>query len=432
MAELVNQQWQPAEQSGLVAADRRGGGYSAYIPDPLCGRPLALDGELGSAAADAERAIRGLSTLPGSRGLAAISRLLTRSEAISSSMIEGITPSPQQVALAELGLTERVRGLSDKAKLVANNIAVLRTASGDLVNSAAVRTTDIEALHDGLLPNEKHRGIRTVQNWIGGSNWNPLSAEFVPPPPDMVASLVDDLVRYINGASHGPLIQAGLVHAQFETIHPFTDGNGRVGRALIHTVLARGGLSPDAVLPISLVLATLRNRYVEGLSSYRYIGPADRTEASIGQRAWLTFFVEAASIAIDQAAQLAADVSALEAAWNHKVQKTRAARGLRTAPRTNSASQRVLSLLPEAPVLTARSAERLIEVSFTAARNALEELADASVLTRKVIDRGTTGYLAHDILDLVGITERRLASTQFNTRVAPPSRPAPAHPPARG
>ncbi len=431
MAELIHRHWQPADQSGLVAADHRGGRYSAYVPDVLCGRPLALDGALGASAAAAERAIRSLSTLPGSRGLAAISRLLTRSEATSSSMIEGIAPSPQQVALAELGLTEKVRGLSDKAKLVANNIAVLRTASGELVSSPGITITDIEALHDGLLPDDRHRGIRTVQNWIGGSNWNPLSAQFVPPPPEMVPTLVDDLVRYMNGASHGPLIQAGLAHAQFETIHPFTDGNGRVGRALIHTVLARGGLSPDAVLPVSLVLATLSDRYVEGLNSYRYIGPADRAEASSGQTAWLTFFIEAASIAIDQAAQLAADVSALETAWHHKVHQNRAERGLRTILRTNSAAQRMLSLLPEAPVLTARSAERLIDVSFNTARNALEELADAGVLTRKVIERGTTGYLAHDILDLVGITERRLASTQFDTRTSPPSRPAPARPPTR-
>lgn len=431
MAELVKLQWQPADQSGLVAADRRGGSYSAYIPDPLCRRPLAIDGDLGTSAAEAERAIRGLSMLPGSRGLAAISRLLTRSEAISSSMIEGIAPSPQQVALAELGLTEKVGGLSDKARLVANNIAVLRTASGELVSSPAIQATDIEALHDGLLPNERHRGIRTVQNWIGGSNWNPLSAQFVPPPPDTVPILVDDLVRYINGATHGPLIQAGLAHAQFETIHPFTDGNGRVGRALIHTVLARGGLSPDAVLPISLVLATLGDRYVEGLNGYRYLGPADSDAAVSGHTAWLTFFIKAAAIAIDQAAQLASDVSALEAVWHYKVQQNRADRGLRTAPRANSASQRMLSLLPEAPVLTARSAQRLVEVSFNAARNALEELADAGILTRKLIERGTTGYLAHDVLDLVGITERRLASTQFDTRISPPSRPAPAHPPAR-
>ncbi|MBD0021531.1 Fic family protein [Gordonia pseudamarae] len=431
MAHLRDLHWQPADQSGLVASDRRGGRFSAYVPDPLCNRPLALDGELGAAAASAERAIRHLAAVPGSRGLSAISRLLTRSEAISSSMIEGIAPSPQQVALAELGLTESVRGLSDKARLVARNIAVLRAASGELVTSPEVTVADIEALHDGLLQGDHHRGIRVVQNWIGGSNWNPLRAEFVPPPPELVPALMADLVRYVNGASHGPLIQAGLVHAQFETIHPFTDGNGRVGRALIHTVLARGGLSPDAVLPISLVLATLSERYVAGLNSYRYAGGADRVEAGRGQATWLAFFIEATTIAIHQAAQLADDVSALETSWQRKVNQDRAARGLRIAPRADSAAQRILSILPEAPVLTGRSVERLIDVSFNAARGALDELADAGVLTRKVIDRRTTGYLAHDILDLVGITERRLASTQFDTRVAPPSRPVPASPPRR-
>ena len=155
---------------------------------------------------------------------------------------------------------EQVRGFSEHARLVANNITVLRRATQDLVDTHEVSVDDIVALHAALLPDERHHGLREVQNWIGGSNWHPLDADFVPPPWDQVARLLDDLVGFLNGSSTGPLIQAALVHAQFETIHPFTDGNGRVGRALIHTVLARRGLAPGAVLPISLVLATLSDR----------------------------------------------------------------------------------------------------------------------------------------------------------------------------
>lgn len=82
--------------------------------------------------------------------------------------------------------------------------------------------------------------------------------------------LLEDLVNYLNGASHSPIVQAALVHAQFETIHPYSDGNGRVGRALIHTVLTRRGLTSDAILPVSLILATFRDRYVSALNAYRH------------------------------------------------------------------------------------------------------------------------------------------------------------------
>lgn len=153
-------------------------------------------------------------------------------------MIEGIAPSPAQVALAELSHDEDIRGFSDQAALVANNITVLHRATQELVTTRELTTTDIVSLHTALLPNEQqHRGLRTVQNWIGGSNWHPLDADFVPPSHNEVPRLLADLPAYLNGAAHGPLTQAGLVHAQFETIHPFTDGNGRVGRALIHTIM---------------------------------------------------------------------------------------------------------------------------------------------------------------------------------------------------
>src|SRR5687767_6354057 len=223
---------------------------------------------LSMKAAEAEEAVRELSQGPYAANLEGMARFLLRSEAIASSLIEGISPSPQQVALAELAQDEDVRGFSEQAKLVANNITVLRRASRELVDARRISVDDIVDLHSALLPNEQHQGLRTVQNWIGGSNWHPLDADFVPPSSRHVKPLMSDLAEYMNGSLHAPLVQAALVHAQFETIHPFTDGNGRVGRALIHTILARRGLAPRAVLPVSLVLSTLRESYVRSLSAY--------------------------------------------------------------------------------------------------------------------------------------------------------------------
>ena len=125
------------------------------------------------------------------------------------------------------------------------------------VENSFATTPEITPEHLGQLQSEllgAHPtvpvGIRKIQNWIGGSGRTPIGAEFVPPPP-------------------GALTQAAIIHAQFETIHPFADGNGRVGRALIHGTLLRRGLTHQTILPISLILGTWSKRYVEGLTAFR-------------------------------------------------------------------------------------------------------------------------------------------------------------------
>jgi len=104
---------------------------------------------------------------------------------------------------------------------------------------------------------DAHAGaIRQEQNWIGGSSYNPCSAAFVPPPPEYVPDLLDDLCQFCNSDDIPAVAQAAIAHAQFDTIHPFVDGNGRTGRALIHLVLRRRGLATRVLPPVSLVLAT--------------------------------------------------------------------------------------------------------------------------------------------------------------------------------
>jgi len=427
VADWVPDRWDGGSVSGLPARDRRSGEYHRYLPDPLSGRPLHVPAWLESKAAAVERRVRDLGSAPGVEGPEGVARFLLRSEAIASSRIEGIAPSPQQVALAELAQEERFGGVADQARLVANNITVLRSAASSLAEAEAVTVADVEALQRALLPEERHHGLRSVQNWIGGSSWHPLDADFVPPPADAVPALMDDLVAAVNGSVQAPLVQAALVHAQVETIHPFTDGNGRVGRALVHTVLRRRGLTTSAVLPVSLVLLTLGERYVQGLTDYRYTGDVSGEGARAGAAAWLDLFLEAAEVAAVQAAGLTEEVAALRQEWDERVRERREHLG-RRAPRADSATARLLRLLPEAPVLTARAAQRLLSVAFDNARGGLEELAEAQVLRRRKVDKGTTAYLASEVFDLLGHTERRLASTQWDTRLSPPVRPVPARP----
>lgn len=428
MAELLASRWSPTLDGPGSWRARRGGTFHAYLPDRFADRALRFDAALAELAAEAERAVRGLRR-DVSQPLDNLARFLLRSEAMASSRIEGLMVSAQQVALAELAEKEGLagRGFSVNARLVANNVSTVARATTTLAGAAAVTATGIEALHSALLPEERHQGYRTVQNWIGGSDYGPLDASFVPPPPDRVRPLMDDLAGYMSGAVHAPLIQAGLAHAQFETIHPFTDGNGRVGRALIHTVLARRGLTPTAVLPISLVLLTRSDEYVDGLGAYRYVGAPEDAGARSGVARWLTTFLAATLTAVEQSRVFAADLRELRLGWLERVNAHRAGLGLRPL-RTGSTVARLVARLPGEPVLTARLVQHLAEVSFPAARKALEDLAEAGVLRRRQIERGTTAYFAPEVFELITFTERRLASTRWDTRESKPRRAVPARP----
>jgi Fic family protein len=215
------------------------------------------------------------------------------------------------------------------------------------------------------------------------------------------------------------------VHAQFETIHPFRDGNGRVGRALIHTVLVRRGLTRHAVLPISPVLLTRSQDYVQGLTDYRYSGAPTSLPAREAVSAWLRVFLLAVGTAVTQAEQFAASLAELRLRWEQDVAAKRREQNLRATPRADSATSRILATLQEHPVLTTASVMRLFEVSRPAAVTALDELASAGVLAKRRLDRQTGGYLAMDVFALITAAERQLASTRWDTGRARPARPTP-------
>lgn len=416
--------WASSIESGLPRRDRRSGIYRRYVPDPLIGSPLLLPPDLDELVALAEQAVRRLSG--DARDLAGIARFLLRSEAIASSRIEGIAPAVQQVALAELGVRETVPDVSAQARLVANNMTVLHEARTVLVAAPVVTADHVIDLHAALLPDEPHHhGIRTVQNWIGGSDHHPLDADFVPPAPERVPALLDDLIAYLNGGGHSPIVQAALVHAQFETIHPFTDGNGRVGRALIHTVLTRRGLTTEAVLPVSLVLSTLRNDYVGGLTAYRHSAPIGSGGFHDARATWLRVFASAVVTASDQAGRLAVDLAALRSEWEDRLAFARSSLGRVRGLRSDSATALIVRDLPATPVLTSATVQRTHGVTHVAADRALAELVAAGILQAHK-RRGVRYYQARDVLELVTVTERRLASTKFDTRISPPARPVPA------
>src|SRR5450830_737789 len=187
----------------------------------------------------------------GSRNLAALGQFLIRTESVASSKIEDIEASSDDYARAMHG----IRSSESATSMVAATTAI--TQMVDRASDEGVITLDaILAAHLALMKDDPRDGryggqLRTVQNWIGGSDFTPRGAVHVPPPPDTVPVYMVDLLKFANRDDVNPIAQAATVHAQFESIHPFTDGNGRIGRALINAILRRRGLTTTTVTPLA-------------------------------------------------------------------------------------------------------------------------------------------------------------------------------------
>jgi hypothetical protein len=178
------------------------------------------------------------------------------------------------------------------------------------------------------------------------------------------------------------------------------------------------------VLPISPVLLTRSREYVAGLTAYRYLGAEDSAPAQAAQSLWLSCFLQAVAVAVEQAAQFATDLAELQERWAADLAAHRRREGIREVPRADSATARILATLQEHPVLTTPTVMRLFDLSQPPASAALEELTVAGVLTARKLGRAKA-FLATDVFDLITFAERRLASTRWDTAAAGPSRPAP-------
>jgi Fic family protein len=263
---------------------------------------------------------------------------------------------------------------------------------------------------------EEHAGqLRTEQNWIGGSDYNPCSAAFVPPPPEFVATLMEDLCRFCNDDALPAVAQAALAHAQFETIHPFANGNGRTGRALIHFVLRRRGLARRILPPVSLVLATWARDYIGGLTASRYRGKANSREAHEGINIWIARFAGACSRAVSNASSFERRAQQIGADWRNRLGRVRA----------GSATDLLLRSLIGAPVITANSAAEMIGRSFPQTNDAIDRLVNADILRQVNVGRRNRAFEAPEIIEAFTSLERQLASPEGDTRTSRPARPVP-------
>jgi Fic family protein len=361
------------------------------VPDRIGDWSASLAPDSVAAVAEATAALAHLDRSPARLApLEALARQLLRAESLASSRIEGLELSHQRLARA--AFWEEAH--DPRAADVVGNVAAMERAIEIAATADPFAVADIRAIHETLLRFTLDRGIagkvRAKQNWIGRSSHSPRDADYVPPPPGHLEPLLRDLCAFMNRDDVPGIVQAAVAHAQFETIHPFADGNGRVGRCLIHAVLIRRGLAPRYVPPISLILAADARDYVAGLVDFR----EDRGDA------WIERFADATTLAAREAERLAEEIEALGKRWVERAER----------PRRDSSAYAILAALPAHPVIDVATAQRLAGVSDVAAGRALERLEQAGILTRIGDRRRDRVWEARELYDLVTEIERDLQS----------------------
>jgi Fic family protein len=424
MSRVIHRHW-PGNPDAPSRQGRTSCDYDAYSPDLLTGRHFTLEGDVAADVADAETAVTRLNAQASALAdTEALARLLLRAESVASSRIEGLEIGARRLLRAEAAkeLGEPTRDVT--AAEVLSNIDAMSEAISEIGPGDPISVTTLLAFHQRLFGNTrqaKHAGrLREKQNWIGGSDYSPCSAAFVPPPPELVPELMADLCAFCTSESLPAVAQAAIAHAQFETIHPFADGNGRTGRALIQLVLRRRGLATRIMPPISLVLATWAKDYVDGLTATRYHGPATGKDAQAALNLWVGRFAGACQRSVSDAASFETRIQQIQSEWRTRLGPVRA----------NSAADLLLTAIAGAPVLTVGGAATLISRSYPQTNAAIERLVSAGILSQITIGRRNRAFEAPAIVNAFTDLERQLASPNGNTRTSQPVRPVTLRRPA--
>ncbi len=356
--------------------------FSSFIPNPLPpDPPLLLDGEIIELLTEAMLALGRLDAasvqLP-DQSLLVYSYV--RKEAVLSSQIEGTQSSLSELLQYELG--NAPLGLTDDVVEVSNYVAALEHGLDRLHDDFPLSNRLIRQIHEILLSRGRGSGkmpgeFRRSQMWIGGSR--PSNATFVPPPHTHVQESMGSLERFLHASDdRSPiLIKTGLAHLQFETIHPFLDGNGRVGRLLITLMLCHAGILRLPVLYLSLYLKRHRTTYYELLDDVRASGDWER---------WLAFFLEGVRDTAVNAYATSERLTNLFETHRNRIEEM--------ANRRSSVS-RVHEVLKSRPVTTIAELSRLAEVTYPTASSAITALADLDI-AREITGRQTNRVFVYD------------------------------------
>lgn len=351
---------------------RHTGPYEAAIPPLIADLQIPMSNETAALAGEASAEIARFDAELGA-DIAPYAPLLLRSESAASSQIENLTASAKAIALAELGDPTR----HNAAIIVANTRAM----------QAALRLADqldeqaILDMHEVLLGPSHPEWVgrwRDEQVWIGGNSYGPHGALFVPPRHERVPGAMADLVTFMRRDDIAVLVQAAIAHAQFETIHPFPDGNGRTGRAIIHSLLRAKQLTRTMTVPVSAGLLADTDAYFDSLTAYRSGGPTAIVE----------LIAEASFRAITNGRTLAAELSTTRQGWDDQI-----------TARRDAAVHRLADLLVRQPVIDSPLVQRELEVAATNANTAIEHLVDKGILVKVSGNYRNRKWAAPEILE---------------------------------
>lgn len=348
--------------------------YEAAVVPEIADAALTLPTRLAAAEADAVAAVSRFDSDAAS-ALLPFTPLLLRSESSASSRIERLTVSARRLMEAELFGA----GRGNAALVVANTRAMTAAASIRPPLSLDSLLSMHRALLESSAPDDAG-ALRREPVWIGGSELSPAGALFVPPRHERVPEALEDLFAFTRRTDLPPLTRAAIAHAHFETIHPFVDGNGRTGRALIHVLLSWAGLTPHAPLPLSAVLLADVDSYFRSLDAYRRGEPLVIVE----------LFIEAAARA-----------AALGRSAGRRIGRTVEAMLERSPGRAGTPDRAIIELLARRPVLDAGSAATAVGVSEAAARRSLKRLEAAGLLRGYLIGPHRRAWRSPEILDLM-------------------------------
>jgi Fic family protein len=342
-------------------------GYRAFIPAPLPPQPaIRITGELQRLLSQADLSLGRLDgsirTLPNPDLFVT---MYVRKEAVLSSQIEGTQSSLQDLLAAEAHLNAETPNDVDE---VVNYVAAIKHGL-KLLPSLPISIRLIREIHAVLLKDVRGSHLtpgelRTSQNWIGSGGSSLRDAIFVPPPPNVVPNALGNLESFLHQETDLPtLIKIGLVHAQFETIHPFLDGNGRIGRLLITFLLMASGVLSKPVLYLSYYLKQHRAEYYDLLQGIREHGAWEQ---------WLAFFLRGVSEVSAQAAETARSILA----------QRETARSLIAAELGRAAGNGhlVLEYLYEKPIVSVNAVRHLLDVTYPAANQIVERLERIGIL----------------------------------------------------
>lgn len=366
----------PWERDGTAPVSRRAfraaaGPYRAAIPALISNRVLGISSELLALADDATSELARFDAEVGTLA-APFSAILLRTESASSSEVENITSSAKQVALAEID-----EASSGNARLVVGNVHAMEAA---IALSDALDPDSVIEMHRALL--EQHDPEitgrwRDQPVWIGGGSVSPHHAEFVPPAAGRVPELMDDVMQFARRIDIPVLAQTAIAHAQFETIHPFPDGNGRVGRALVQGMLRAGRVTRNVAVPVSAGLLHDLPGYFAALTSYRDGKPGPIIEA----------FAEASFAAVRNGRHLVDDLQTARRGWDSIV-----------VARSDSSVHRLKTYLLRQPVINARAAAIELGVSEVAAQTGIDRLVEVGVLEQAGGGRRNRRWAAPEVL----------------------------------